>query len=177
MAQILMRESDEVTYLPEYLDSYEFAAVFPKGEAGKALKDQFNAFLDQLPEGALDELAQKWFGEDEDAKTMPDLAALNAANGTLRLATESGYVPFEYVRDGDVVGYDMDLAARFCEYAGYGLEIVDMNFDGILPAVQAGQILIPKCLQNCLCRSSRDLTLIFAPVHIAGCQGRSPRRG
>ncbi len=139
VAQILMRESDEVTYLPEYLDSYEFAAVFPKGEAGEALKDQFNAFLDQLPEGALDELAQKWFGEDEDAKTMPDLAALSAANGTLRLATESGYVPFEYVRDGDVVGYDMDLAARFCEYAGYGLEIVDMNFDGILPAVQAGK--------------------------------------
>ncbi len=139
VAQILMRESDEVTYLPEYLDSYEFAAVFPKGEAGEALKNQFNAFLDQLPEGALDELAQKWFGEDEDAKTMPDLAALSAANGTLRLATESGYVPFEYVRDGDVVGYDMDLAARFCEYAGYGLEIVDMNFDGILPAVQAGK--------------------------------------
>ncbi len=139
VAQILMRESDEVTYLPEYLDSYEFAAVFPKGEAGEALKDQFNAFLDQLPEGALDELAQKWFGEDEDAKTMPDLAALSAANGTLRLATESGYVPFEYVRDGDVVGFDMDLAARFCEYAGYGLEIVDMNFDGILPAVQAGK--------------------------------------
>ena len=139
VAQILMRESDRVTWLPEYLDSYEFALVFPKSEAGESLRDQFNAFLHQLPEGELDRLSAKWFGEDETAKTMPDLASLSAENGTLRLATESGYAPFEYVRDGKVVGYDMELAALFCEYAGYGLEIVDMNFDGILPAVQTGK--------------------------------------
>ncbi|MBQ8110392.1 MAG: transporter substrate-binding domain-containing protein, partial [Clostridia bacterium] len=139
VAQILLRESDQVAYLPEYLDRYEFAAVFPKGEAGETLRDVFNAFLRQLPEGTLDALAAKWFGEDEDVKTMPDTAALSAENGTLRLATESGYVPFEYVRDGAVVGYDMELAAMFCAYGGYGLEIVDMNFDGILPAVQAGK--------------------------------------
>lgn len=139
VAQILSRESDEVTWLPEYLDSYEFALVFPKSEAGEQLRDRFNAFLDQLPEGGLERLAAKWFGEDEDAKTMPDVSALKADNGVLRLATESGYAPFEYVRDGAVVGYDMELAALFCEYAGYGLEIVDMNFDGILPAVQTGK--------------------------------------
>ena len=139
VAQILMRESDQVTYLPEYLDSYEFAPVFPKNEAGEQLREQFNAFLGQLPEGWEEQLSAKWFGEDETAKTMPDIAALKAENGTLRVATESGYAPFEYVRDGDVVGYDMDLAARFCEYGGYGLEIVDMNFDGILPAVQTGK--------------------------------------
>ncbi|MBQ3270277.1 MAG: transporter substrate-binding domain-containing protein [Clostridia bacterium] len=139
VAQILMRESDQVTSLPEYLDSYEFALVFPKSEAGERLRDQFNAFLEQLPEGTLEQLSVKWFGEDEAAKTMLDIAALKPDNGTLRLATESGYAPFEYVRDGAVVGYDMELAAMFCEFAGYGLEIVDMNFDGILPAVQTGK--------------------------------------
>ena len=139
VAQILMRESDQVTTLPGYLDSYEFAPVFPKSEAGERLRDQFNAFLGQLPGGTLERLAAKWFGEDEAAKTMPDVAGLSAENGTLRLATESGYAPFEYVRDGAVVGYDMELAALFCAYGGYGLEIVDMNFDGILPAVQTGK--------------------------------------
>ncbi len=139
VAQILARESDQLTWLPEYLDSFESALVFPKSEAGEALRDQFNAFMEQLPEGELERLAAKWFGEDETAKTMPDIAALSAENGTLRLATESGYAPFEYVRDGQVVGYDMEIAALFCEYAGYGLEIVDMNFDGILPAVQTGK--------------------------------------
>ena len=139
VAQILARESDQVTWLQEYLDIYEFALVFPKNEAGERLRDQFNAFLAQLPEGTMERLSDKWFGEDEAAKAMPDIAGLEAENGTLRLATESGYAPFEYVRDGKVVGYDMELAALFCEYGGYGLEVVDMNFDGILPAVQTGK--------------------------------------
>ena len=139
VCQLLMREDDRLTRLPEYLDSYVFAPVFSKDEKGKRLRDQFNAFLAQLPEGALDDLASKWFGEDEDAKTMPDIAALPAENGVLHVATEAGYAPFEYVRDGQIVGYDMDLAAQFCEYGGYGLEIVDMNFDGILPSVQTGK--------------------------------------
>ena len=139
VAQILMRESDQVTYLSEYLDSYDFAFVFPRTEAGERLRDEFNAFLAQLPEGTLEQLAGKWFGEDETAKTMPDVAGLKAENGTLRVATESGYAPFEYVREGQVVGYDMELIALFCEYGGYGLEIVDMEFDGILPSVQSGK--------------------------------------
>ena len=139
VAQILMHEDERLTYLHEYLDDYVFAFAFAKNEAGKALKDQFNAFLEQLPDGTLNALAAKWFDEDEDAKPMPDITALKAENGTLRLATESGYAPFEYIRDGQVVGYDMELAALFCEANGYGLEIVDMNFDAILPAIQTGK--------------------------------------
>jgi len=139
VAQLLMREEERITYLPDYLDRYDFALVFAKNEKGQALRDQVSAFLRQLPDGTMEGLAAKWFGEDEDAKTMPDLAALSAENGVLRLATEAGYAPFEYVRDGKVVGYDMEIAAMFCQACGYGLEIVDMNFDGILPAVQTGK--------------------------------------
>ena len=139
VAQLLAKEDARLTWLPEYLDEFEFAFVFPRSEAGGALRDQFNSFLANLPEGTLEALAIKWFGEDESRKTMPELTGLTAENGALRVATESGYAPFEYVRDGEVVGYDMELAALFCEACGYGLEIVDMNFDAILPAVQTGE--------------------------------------
>ena len=139
VAQLVMRENELITFLPEYLDEYDFALVFSKNEAGEMLRNQFNHFLGQLPDGTLDALAIKWFGEDETAKTMPDITAISAKNGTLRLATESGYAPFEYVRDGKVVGYDMELAAMFCQACGYGLEIVDMNYDAVLPAVQTGK--------------------------------------
>ena len=140
VAKILMREDDRLTFLPDYLETFSFALLFPKSEAGEALRDQFNGFIETLrADGTLDALEEKWFAEDEDAKTMPDVSALSAENGTLRVATEAGYAPFEYVRDGKVVGYDMELAARFCEAFGYGLEIVDMNFDGILSSVQAGK--------------------------------------
>ncbi len=140
VVQYLMQENSRITYLPEYLDSYEFAFVFPRTGAGEALRGQFNTFLAQLrEEGRLDALALKWFGENEDEKAMPDLSALSAENGVLKVATESGYAPFEYVRGSEVVGYDMEIAALFCQAYGYGLEIVDMNFDGILPALQSGK--------------------------------------
>ncbi|MBR6953460.1 MAG: transporter substrate-binding domain-containing protein [Clostridia bacterium] len=139
VAEILARENSQITWLPDYLDRYDFAFVFPKNEAGKALRNEFNAFLAQLPEGTLKALEAKWFGDDEDAKTMPDLSGLTGEKGTLRVATEADYMPFEYVRDGAVVGFDMEIAALFCAYAGYGLEIVNMSFDGILPSVQTGK--------------------------------------
>ena len=138
-AKILMRENDQVTYLPDYLDDYVFAFVFPKGKAGEALRDQFNAFIEPLQaDGTLESLAEKWFGEDESQKTMPDTASFSGENGKLSLATQAGYPPFEYVRDGAVVGYDIELAAMFCQANGYGLKIVDMNFDGVLPSLQTG---------------------------------------
>ena len=139
VAQLIMRENEGLTYLSDYLDSYDFAFVFAKDEKGELLRDVFNDFLAQLPAGTLEGLEEKWFGDDETVKTMPDIENFSAENGTLFLATESGYAPFEYVRDGNVVGYDMELAALFCQACGYGLEIVDMNFDGILPAVQTGK--------------------------------------
>ncbi|MBQ9008886.1 MAG: transporter substrate-binding domain-containing protein [Clostridia bacterium] len=139
VAEILMRESSRVTYLPEYLDNYEFAAVFRKGTEGEKLRDQFNVFLSGAVNGTLDELEKKWFAEDESTKTMPDIRKLPATNGTMRVATELGYVPFDYFRDGTAVGYDMELAYLFCESCGYGLEFLNMNFDGILPALQAGK--------------------------------------
>ena len=77
VAQLVMREDNRLTYLPEYLDSYDFVFVFAKDEAGEKLRDQCSAFLRQLPEGTLDALATKWFGEDESAKTMPDIASLS----------------------------------------------------------------------------------------------------
>jgi len=43
------------------------------------------------------------------------------------------------VRDGAVVGFDMELGFLFCQACGYGLEIVDMSFDSILPSVQSGK--------------------------------------
>lgn len=139
VAEVLVRENDQVTYLPEYLDQFEVGMVFPKNESGKALRDQFNEFIRQLPDDVLPGMAEKWFGEDESAKTMPDISSLSAENGTLHVATEAAYEPFEYVLDGKIVGFDIELSAMFCEAYGYGLEIQDMRFDSVFPSVETGK--------------------------------------
>ena len=44
------------------------------------------------------------------------------------------------MRSGEVVGFEVEMAIAFCASRGYGIEIIPMNFDGILPALQSGRI-------------------------------------
>jgi polar amino acid transport system substrate-binding protein len=64
------------------------------------------------------------------------------AKGTLILATESTYPPFQYliVEDGKTInaGLDVDLMRAFAESIGVELVVHEMAFDSIIPAVQAG---------------------------------------
>ncbi len=63
------------------------------------------------------------------------------SRGRLIVGTEALYAPFEF-RDenANIVGCDMFLASEIASSIGVTLEIVDMAFDGIIPAVQTGQV-------------------------------------
>ncbi len=126
--------------LDEDMDSFEFGIVLPKTSEGERLKQQMDGWIEEArASGELDSIATKWTDGPEEEKTMPNYQSFPAPNGTLVMATEPAYAPMEYYRDGEVVGMDVDLAARFCEDNGYGLEILVLNFEGILPAVQSGK--------------------------------------
>ena len=57
------------------------------------------------------------------------------------LGTEAKYPPYEYLDDNaNFVGCDIFLAQQIAEALGVELEILDMDFDGIIPAVQSGQV-------------------------------------
>ena len=135
-----VQESDALTYIPEYMETFDFAYVFPKTDAGQALRDQFSEYLTRIKaDGTMAEIDKKWFSVDDSGKTLADYKSFPATNGTLRMATEALYEPFTYILNNEIVGYDIDIAVHFCQEYGYGLEIVDMNFDAVLPAVQTGK--------------------------------------
>lgn len=54
------------------------------------------------------------------------------------MGTSADFPPFE-TRDnnGEVIGFDIDLAKQVTEELGYELEIKDMNFDGLIGGLQA----------------------------------------
>ena len=136
----IMNQRTDIAYIPDYLEEFELAFCFAKTEKGQRLCEQVSAFTSALKaDGSLDALSEKWFSDDESKKTIPDISGLSAENGTLRLVTDGDYMPFEYVRDGQVVGYDIDLAVRFCQAYGYGLKIEIANLDAVLAAVQSGK--------------------------------------
>lgn len=56
----------------------------------------------------------------------------------LRIATEGAYAPFNYLDDqGNVQGFEVDLARAMCEQMGANCEFVVQDWDGIIPGLLA----------------------------------------
>ncbi|MBQ0037602.1 MAG: transporter substrate-binding domain-containing protein [Clostridiales bacterium] len=73
------------------------------------------------------------------AETSPVLEKI-LSSGKLVVGTEAQYPPYEFKDiDANFVGCDMFLAQKIADKLGVELEVVDMKFDGIIPAVQSGQ--------------------------------------
>lgn len=63
------------------------------------------------------------------------------SRGTWRVGMDPSFPPFESLDgDGKPVGYDLDLAALIADEWEVQLEIVPIGFDGLLDALQAGQV-------------------------------------
>ena len=61
------------------------------------------------------------------------------ANGTMTVATEAAFKPFEYVENGEIIGFGSDLLAEFAQDLGVEVEQLDLPFQGILAGLAAGQ--------------------------------------
>lgn len=64
-----------------------------------------------------------------------------AGGGTLKVATEPAFPPFEsQAAGGGLEGFDIDLMNAIGEAAGLTVEFESLPFDGIIPALQAGTV-------------------------------------
>jgi polar amino acid transport system substrate-binding protein len=63
---------------------------------------------------------------------------------TLKMGTSADMPPFEFYRTGDgetkIVGYDIDLAQQIGKELGHTVEVKDMDFSTLIPALQAGRV-------------------------------------
>lgn len=58
----------------------------------------------------------------------------------LVMGTHAGFKPFEYLENGKVVGFDVDIAKEVAKSLGKDLKVEDTAFDGLLPALESGQV-------------------------------------
>jgi len=83
-----------------------------------------------------------------------EAATESAATGkTLKVAMECGYAPYNWTQPNDsngavpindssdyAYGYDVIIAKTIAEKLGYDLEIVKLDWDSLVPAVQSGTV-------------------------------------
>lgn len=136
IARHILGEVGQLKILSEPLTKESYAMMFTK--SNQALCDKINGRIRQYyKDGVLQELDSIWFGRDESRKKV-DIPT-SGPNGVLKIATNSAVTPFNYVLNGKIVGYEIDLISRIAKDLGYGIQINDMDFAAVIQSVAAGK--------------------------------------
>ncbi|MBM7854996.1 lysine-arginine-ornithine-binding protein [Desulfohalotomaculum tongense] len=71
-----------------------------------------------------------------------DKAKSDSANeaNVLKVGTDVAFPPFEFEENGKYTGFDIDLIHAIAEEAGYKVDLQPMQFSGLIPALQAGNV-------------------------------------
>ena len=133
------QKNSDLTILEEEFALEEYAICISKDNA--ELTEKVNAALSELKaEGVLDQIIANYIGDDTKG-TCPyeSPADVDRSKGTLIMATNAAFEPYEYYEGNEIVGIDVDMARAICDKLGYELQIEDMEFDSIIAAVQSGK--------------------------------------
>ncbi|GHD50544.1 amino acid ABC transporter substrate-binding protein, PAAT family [Marinobacter persicus] len=70
------------------------------------------------------------------------VAATSISAETLKVVTDPSFVPFEMMdqETGEMIGFDMEIIAEVAERAGFDYDLQTMDFNGIIPALQTGNV-------------------------------------
>ena len=134
-----VEKNSDLKILDEEFALEEYAICVSK--ENPELTAKINDALAQLEaNGTLTSIILNYIGDDTKG-TMPYVspADVDRSNGTLVMATNAAFEPYEYYKDQKIVGIDADMAQAVCDILGMELKIEDMEFDSIINAVISGK--------------------------------------
>ena len=129
---------DKLTMLDTAYTEESYAIAVSKDNPD--LTEQLNGAIAELKEdGTLDAILDKYIAKVEGAEGYVSPEGTEYPNGTLVMATNAAFDPYEYIENGEIVGIDAEFAKALCDKLGYDLHIEDMEFDSIIAAVNSGK--------------------------------------
>ena len=136
----LQKEGVDIDYLPDTLCAVPCVYAFTMSDRGKMLRQQMNAYLASIKaDGTLKRLQQKWMEGDERDRTFTK-ARLTGENGTIVVGSSAETVPYSYMKDNELTGFEIEIIDLFCAANGYKYEVKTNNFDAMLADVSIGKI-------------------------------------
>ncbi|MEK5330429.1 MULTISPECIES: transporter substrate-binding domain-containing protein [unclassified Lysinibacillus] len=82
-------------------------------------------------------------GTKDDNATNSNTGSDSAEKQVLKVGTSADYAPFEYVdaaKGEEIIGFDIDLIKLVGEKLGVEMQVQDMDFNSLVPALQAGKV-------------------------------------
>ena len=137
-AKVFIEKNSDLKILDEEFATESYAIAVAKDNT--ELRDKINDALKTLKEnGTMDKITKIWIGDytGNDPYTSPE--DVSRDNGTIVMATNAEFPPYESTDGSKVVGFDVDMMQAVCDTLGYDLTVEDMAFDSVVAAVQSGK--------------------------------------
>ena len=135
LAEVL-RTNDQLALLGEPVLTLPLGVGFRKGNT--ELRDGFNRFLAQIKQnGVHADMVSRWLVTRQ--TQMPAVAAVNPSSA-LVVGVSGGGLPFGAVKDGELVGFDVEMVTRFAASRGQGVTFSMMAFGGLIAANASGKV-------------------------------------
>lgn len=138
-AKVFVSKNDDLKILPDPFADEDYAIAVKKGNT--ELLNKINSALEELEkDGTLKKIIDNYIGDDTKGSFKYESPAdVKRDNGTLVMATNANFPPYEMIENGVIVGIDPDIMQAVCDKLGMELRIDDMKFDSIIAAVQTGK--------------------------------------
>ena len=136
---IVERNPDlKIIHDSEFTNNKEAYAIAVKKGNADLLSSINKTIADMKANGEYEKLVNAFMPADGKI-TIP---ATEAAGGSkvLKLGTNAAFPPFEYVDGKNIVGFDITIGQKIAKNVDMKLEVVDMAFDSLIPALQSGTI-------------------------------------
>lgn len=132
--------------LPELITEDNYGFAVRQGETD--LKEAVDAVVAELKaSGGYEEMLGRWLPKSGAPAKMPDIP-LTGGNGVLRFGTAAVTEPFSFIDETqEVTGLDIEIARRVAQRLGMELEVLNMDFGGMIPALISGKVdMIGACI-------------------------------
>ena len=125
-------------------DDYGFAVQLDKPELKNAID---KVVLELKKSGQYNEMVNYWLPKEGTPGIMRDIV-LTGDKGVLKFGTAAVTEPFSFIdEDQRVVGFDIELAMLIAQELEMQLEVVNLDFGGMIPALAAGEVdMIGACI-------------------------------
>lgn len=135
-AEVFTKQNADLTIVDVGFDAEQYAVAVNKGNA-ELLAAVNEVVAAMKADGSLEASVT---AHADQKGTLADLN-VGAAGGKIIMGTSAGFPPFEYLDDkNQVVGVDVDIMAAVAKKLNKELVVENMDFDGLIPAVNSGKI-------------------------------------
>lgn len=136
-ANEIVKRNPDLKVVNDKFASEEYAIAVKKGNT--ALLDSINSTIQKIKsDGTYENLVNAFMPVDGNI-VVPEVDSVDSKD-VVKMGTNAAFPPFEYYEGSEPIGFDVTMCTYIANDLGKKLQVVDMDFDALIAALQSGSV-------------------------------------